>query len=118
MPQTKIKCPNCGFDFNADEVLYHQAEERARKQYEEKLSEQIAVYNQKKEDVEKEILKVKRLKEDQDDIIRRKLEDERTKLKEETLFKARKDVEFEMLKIKQDFEIKTKENNQLKKKGS
>lgn len=116
MSQAKIKCPNCGFDFNADEVLYHQAEERAKKQYEEKLSEQILSLNKKKEDVDKEMLKIKKLREEQDDIIRKKLEDERKKLSEEALFKAKKDVEFEMLKLKQDNEMRMKENNQLKKK--
>jgi len=116
MAQTKIKCPNCGFDFNADEVFFHQAEERAKKQYEAKLSEQLEGINQKKEDINKELLKIKRLKEDQDDIIRRKLEEEKKRIAEEALFKAKKDVEFEMLKIKQDFDIKTKENLQLKKK--
>lgn len=116
MPQTKIKCPNCGFDFNADEVLYHQAEERAKKIYEEKLSEQLSLLNKKKEDAEKEMLKIKKLKEETDDMIRKKLDEERKKVSEEALFKAKKDVEFEMLKLKQDNDLRMKENNQLKKK--
>lgn len=116
MSQTKIKCPNCGFDFNADEVLFHQAEEKARKIYETKLSEQLSSVNKRKEDVEAEYLKVRKLKEEQDDIIRRKLLDEKKRLEEETYFKAKKEVEFDMLKLKQDYEIKMKENNQLKKK--
>src|SRR6187549_1518206 len=104
MSKTKIKCPNCAFEVNVDEVLEHQAQEKFRKEYEEKLSLQAVAYNKKKDEVEGEILKLKRLKEEQDDIIRKKLEEQKEKLRSDAFMKAKKDVEFEMLKIKQDFE--------------
>lgn len=116
MSQTKIKCPNCGIEINVDEIFEHQAEEKFRTEYENRLAEQIASLNKKKEEATREVLKLKRMKEDQDDIIRKKLEEEKDKLKSEAFFLAKKDVEFEMLRIKQENEIKSKENLQLKKK--
>lgn len=116
MPQTKIKCPNCGIDVKVDEVFKHQAEEHLKKEYEEKLANQLLELNKQKEEVQGEKLKIKRLKEEQDDIIRRKLFEERSKIKAEAEFKAKKDLEFEILKLKQDYESKSKENFELKKK--
>jgi hypothetical protein len=116
MSQTTIKCPNCGEQIDVDEVFKHQAEESLKQEYTDKLSKELSVLKLKKEAADDELLKIKKLKEEQDDIIRAKLIQERKKIVEESEFKAKKDLEFEILKIKQDSEIKTKENLQLKKK--
>lgn len=116
MSQTRIKCPNCGQDIKVDELFELRAEEKFRAEYENRLTEQIASLNKKKEEAAAEVLKLKRLKEEEEDIIRKKLEKEKEKLSSDAFFKAKKEVEFEMLKLKQENEIKSKENLSLKKK--
>lgn len=116
MSQTRIKCPNCGQDIKVDEIFEHQAEEKFRQEYESKLAEQISALNKKKEEAAAEVLKLKRMKEEEEDTIRKRVEKEKEKIAVDALFKAKKEVEFEMLKIKQENEIKSKENLNLKKK--
>jgi len=114
MGKTKINCPNCGVDIDVDEVFKQKAEEDIKKDYDEKLSRQVQQLNIKKEEVDAEKLRVKRLIEEQDDIIRGKLIQERGKLVKEAEFAAKRELEFEMVKLKQDVDIKSKENKQYK----
>src|SRR6187455_3213752 len=102
MSKTQIKCPNCGADIDVDEIFKHQAEEGLKKEYSEKLSKELLVLKEKRTAIESELLKVKKLKEEQDDIVRAKMIEERKKIKEEAEFSAKKELEFEILKIKQD----------------
>jgi hypothetical protein len=36
--ETKIKCPNCGFDLNVNEILYHQLEEDLKQKFNSQLN--------------------------------------------------------------------------------
>lgn len=114
MTKTKISCPNCGVDIDVDEVLKQKAEETIKKDYEDKLTKQIVIYNKKKEEMEAEKLRVKKLIEEQDDIIRGKLIQERGKLMKEAEFNVKRELEFEMMKLKQDMDAKSKENRQFR----
>ncbi|HAY34272.1 MAG TPA: DUF2130 domain-containing protein [Ignavibacteria bacterium] len=114
MANTKINCPNCGVDIDVDEVFKQKAEEDIRKSYDEKLSKQVGILNKKKEEVDAEKLRIKKLIEEQDDIIRTKLIEEREKVKKEAEFTAKRELEFELIKLKQDIDAKSKENRQYK----
>ena len=61
MGKTKINCPNCGIDIDVDEVFKQKAEEDVKKDYDEKLSRQVHQLNIKKEEVDAEKLRVKKL---------------------------------------------------------
>ncbi|MBS1518637.1 MAG: DUF2130 domain-containing protein [Bacteroidetes bacterium] len=64
--------------------------------------------------MEAEKLRVKKLIEEQDDIIRGKLIQERGKLMKEAEFNVKRELEFEMMKLKQDMDAKSKENRQFR----
>lgn len=76
----KIKCPNCGFGFDVDEVLEHQAEEKIRKE------------------------------------LLGKFEMDKKIAEEEAERKGREQAEEELKSIKEDYEKKSNENRELKKK--
>ena len=78
--ETKIECPNCGFEINVNEVLSHQLEDDLKKKYTAQLAEEKKKYdaehdllNAQKEDFEKK-------KQKENELFHEKLQ---SKLKEE-----------------------------------
>ena len=78
MSQTKIKCPNCGIEINVDEIFEHQAEEKFRTEYENRLTKQIVSLNKKGRSYKRSSEAQEEMKEDQDDIIRKSLRKKKT----------------------------------------
>ena len=66
--ETKIKCPNCGFDLDVNEILYHQLEEDLKIKFNSQLNEE-----RKKYESQADILKNER----------EKLEEEKKKMNEQ-----------------------------------
>lgn len=87
----KIKCPNCGFEFDVDEVLEHQAEEKIKSFYESK--------NKK---IEAEF--------------RTKLLEATTRASKEAELKGKSEAEAELKLLREENEKKSRENLELKKK--
>lgn len=87
----QIKCPNCGFEFDVDQVLEHQAEEKIKQEYESKFKQKEQEY---KQDLEKE----------------------KKQIAAETARKAKEDSEAEIKALREENEKKTDENLKLKKK--
>jgi len=131
----KIKCPNCGFDFDVDEVLEHKAEEKIRKELiakfesDKKKAEEEAERKGReqaetelksiKEDYEKKSTENRELKKKEVELLRRERE---MKDKEESL---RLDIEKEYLSKydererevrKQESEKNEMKNKELEKK--
>jgi len=95
MSDNKIKCPNCGTAIDVDEILNHQAEEKYKKEFEEKLritNSQL----QKEKDI---ILTEKQRLEDWKKSEKENYEKEREKIRLEEAEKSRKKIEEERLKI-------------------
>lgn len=76
----KIKCPNCGHEFDVDRVLEHQTEEKIKRE------------------------------------LQSKFEEEKNKVAEEYKLKGKEEAETELKQLRDDFEKKSKENLELKKK--
>ncbi|MFN8236906.1 MAG: hypothetical protein U0T77_01945 [Chitinophagales bacterium] len=95
MSDNKIKCPNCGTLIDIDEVLNHQAEEKYKKEFEEKLRNSTTEFQKAKEAL---ALQLK--------------EFEEKKAKENELFQKRLEqkLEEEKIKITQEQQQKLKEN--------
>lgn len=87
----KIKCPSCGFELAVDEVLEHQAEEKIKKEYEDRDNRRKVEY-------------------------RKLLEDEKEKIAKEFELKGKKESEAELKVLREDNDKKNKENFDLKKK--
>ncbi len=86
--ENKIKCPNCGHQFQVEDAFFNQAEEQIRKEYEHKIAQQAAIYNKQKESLEKEKDDFEKKKEKENELFKerleKKLEEERLRLKKNT----------------------------------
>ena len=53
--ENNIKCPQCGYEFQVEDALFNQAEEKIKKEFEKKTAQQAAIFYKKKEALEKDI---------------------------------------------------------------
>jgi len=112
----KIKCPNCGHEFDVEEALSGKIEAHYKAEYEKKISEQSEKLNEEKRKLNEEKKKVESQREMQDELLRAELEvqlkDEREKIEK----KANESVENEMKLLQQENEKRKAENKSLKEK--
>ena len=125
--EKSIKCPNCGHDFQVEEVLAHQAEERAKKEFEKKLAEINADNRKKEEDFQKEKEEFKKKKDQENELFKEKLEqkiqEEKVKIlkeKETDTQKIRKEIEEQnaskLKSMQEDIDRKSLQNKALQEK--
>ena len=133
--ETKIKCPNCGFDLNVNEILYHQLEEDLKQKFNSQLnaerkkfenqadllkSEREKLEEDKKKAAEEiNVAVVKRLKAEKEILeneIRKKLVEEDTEkynsLQKELNEKSEKLKEFSLARA--EIEKLKREKNEMK----
>lgn len=106
----KIKCPNCGTDFDVEEALSGQLRSQYKKEYEKKVAEQAKVFNAEKIklDIEKEAFELK--KEKENELFKEKL-DKRI-IKETEIIRSKTNEKFELqLKALQEENSSRKEEN-------
>ncbi len=119
----KIKCPNCGHEFDASEVIVHQAKERLKQEFALKSAEQVAFLNNQKEALEKEKRELALTKERENEIFKERLDkrvvEERVKLQkalaEESQLKIKLLEEENEKRKAENLELKSKELNLLRK---
>jgi hypothetical protein len=84
----QIECPNCGHHFDVENVIYHQAEEKLKKEFAKKAEEQQKILLSAKMDFEKEKEAFDVKKEKENEIFKERLEakvrEERTKIQQQT----------------------------------
>lgn len=120
MPESGlIKCPNCSFEFNGQEVLSHQAEEKIKKEYQQQLAQQNAILFKEREKIEQERAEFLLKKQNENQLFQEKVNKELEKEKQ----KLNAEAEAEKQKLKQELatenELKIqqlqKENEERKK---
>jgi hypothetical protein len=75
----KIKCPNCGHDFDVEEALSGKLEAHFKAEYEKKVAEQAEKFNGERIKLEKEIEEFEQKKERENELFKEKLEQRITK---------------------------------------
>ena len=62
-----IECPNCGYQIDVNDILYHQVDEALKKQYADEAAKKEAVYRAKEEEIakQKQILAAEKIQQDQ-----------------------------------------------------
>ncbi len=50
----KVTCPNCGYEIDVNEILYHQLEEKLKKEFNAKLAEQKKDLKEKEDAIDKQ----------------------------------------------------------------
>lgn len=103
--ESTINCPNCGYQLNVNEIIYHQLDEELKKKYHDelakeksKLEQKVSLIDQEKKQLEKE---KSELSEKINAEVQEKIKMERKKLES----KLRKDIDdekSEQLKCMQD----------------
>lgn len=122
-----IKCPNCAHRFPVEDAFFSQAEERIKSEYEKRAAQQASQVNQQKEALELERKKVEQIKQQQFDIIRKKLdeekllvrkkfEEEKTKIDKQAQAQAKEKFEAQLKSLETENERRKAENKELREK--
>ncbi len=77
-----VKCPNCSNEFSAESAIENDVREKLQKEFRAKLTQHETEIQKRLSEIEKEKQTVEKWKAEQSDMIKKKLEDERIKLKD------------------------------------
>ncbi len=110
----KIKCPNCGHEFEIEEALSGKIEAHYKAEYKKKIAEQSEKLNDEKRKLRDEKDQLELRKEKQDELLQveidKQLKKEREKIEKETS----ESVENEMKSLRRENEKRKVENKNLK----
>jgi hypothetical protein len=112
----KIKCPNCGHEFDVEEALSGKIEAHFKAEYERKIAEQSEKLNEEKRKLNEEKETLLLQKEKQDELLQVELEKQLKKEREKIEKKASELVEQEMRSLQEENEKRKAENKSLKEK--
>ncbi len=112
----QIICPQCGHRFLAEEALQKQLSAKLEKEYEEKAARQTAVLDQQRALIEREKNRLEKERREQDELIQKRLQEEKSKLLEMARVSAAEGVAQEMQALRHENEQRRKENLELQKK--
>ncbi|PIF06696.1 MAG: Caldesmon [Draconibacterium sp.] len=110
----KIKCPNCGFDFDVEQALAGKIEAHFKAEYEKKIADQASKFNNERKKFDLEIAEFERKKEKENELFNKKLQQrlvrESEKIQQQTLER----FEQQLKSLREENEKKKEENRALK----
>lgn len=89
---TNIKCPNCATEFDVQDVLSADVEQKIRQQYEKQLQQNINQLNVEKKKLEAEQLQFEEKKKKENELFQQRLQQEKTRLETELQQQIRKSI--------------------------
>jgi hypothetical protein len=120
MSENKITCPNCGTLIDIDEVLNHQAEEKYKKEFEEKLRNSAAQMHKEREVFIQQQKEFEEKKARENELFQKKLEqkleEEKLKITKEQELKLKEQFETSLKSLEEENLLRKKENTELKQK--
>ncbi|GAB4203947.1 MAG: DUF2130 domain-containing protein [Bacteroidia bacterium] len=115
--ENHITCPECGAEIDVNEVLYHQLEEKIKKNYEKKLiknqqavQEQLNVLKAKEEKLNKEKEKLNNIIEEQ---VKSKLKIETQKIEKNIRQKITEEISEEIQTLQKELNLKSEQLKEL-----
>ena len=118
MSNNKIKCPNCGTLIDIDEVLNHQAEEKYKKEFEEKFRNSATEFQKAKEALALQLKDFEEKKAKENELFQKrleqKLEEEKIKIIQEQQHKLKEEYELNLKKLEEENAARKEENQALK----
>src|SRR6478735_8732907 len=87
-----IKCPNCGHQFDVENVLAADIDAKYQQQYQDRLNQSLAKMDQEKKKLEEEQQQFEEKKKRENEIFSQKLQQERSKLETEIQEQLRKSI--------------------------
>jgi len=112
---TKINCPKCGHEFNVEDVLAHQIEEKYKMELNNKISEIESDFKKKENSLAKKESELKQKTADIEQQIEAKTKLEVDKKEKEIKKKIQEDYEGQLSQLNADLKSKRKENLDLRK---
>lgn len=112
----KIKCPNCGHNFDVEEALSGKIEAHFKSEYEKKIAEQSEKFNAEKKLLETEKKELSELKEKQDALLKEELAKALAVEKNKIEKSASEKFEEQIKTLKEENEKRKSENLSLKEK--
>lgn len=114
-----ITCPECGAEIDVNEVLYHQLQEEAKKDYEKKLAKKEKDYQAKLQKLEEEAEAIakekKQLKETVDKEVQTVLKSEKSKIEKIIRQKIQNETSEQIEGLQAELEAKSKQVRELNK---
>ncbi len=87
-----IKCPNCGYSFDVENVLTADIEQKLQQQYQEKLQQSLGKVEDEKKKLEADQLLFEEKKKKENEIFAQKIQQEKIKLETEIQEQLRKSI--------------------------
>ncbi len=110
----KIKCPNCGHNFDVEDALSGKLEAHFKAKYEKKISEQAEIFKTDRKELEKEVEEFERKKERENELFKEKLEQRIEKESEKIKKQTEEDFAQKLESLQEENEKKKAENRKLK----
>ena len=89
---TNIKCPNCATEFDVQDVLSADVEQKFRLEYENKLQQSFAQLNQEKKNLEDRQKQFEETRKKENEIFQQKLQQEKLKMESDIQQQVRKSI--------------------------
>jgi hypothetical protein len=112
----KIKCPNCGHEFEIEEALSGKIEAHYKAEFEKKISEQSEKLNDEKRKLKEEKEQLELQREKQDELLQLELDKQLNKEREKISKQLSRSVESEMKALQEENNKRKAENKSLKEK--
>ena len=110
----KIKCPNCSHEFDVEEALSGKLEAHFKEEYERKVNEQAAKFNEEREALAKQMAEFETKKEKENELFKERLAKQIEKEKESIQKQTQEAFELELKALTADNEKRKEENRALK----
>ena len=112
----KIKCPNCGHEFEIEEALSGKIEAHYKAEYEKKIAEQSEIFNAEKRKLKEEKEQLELQKEKQDELLQAEIDKQLKKERQKIEKEASELVENEIKALQEENDKRKAENKVLKEK--
>src|SRR5437763_14936376 len=89
---TNIKCPNCATEFDVQDVLSADVEQKIKQQYEKQLQQSLTQLNAEKKKLEDDQKQFEDKRKKENEIFQQKLQQERQKIETELQQQIRKSI--------------------------
>jgi hypothetical protein len=110
----KIKCPNCGHEFDVEEALSGKMQAHFKAEYERKVAEQAEVFNKERNKLALEVEEFEKKKEKENELFKEKLEQRLAKESEKIQKLTNETFEQQLKALQQENEKKKEENRTLR----
>ena len=89
---TNIKCPNCATEFDVQDVLSADVEQKIKQQYDKQLQQSVSQLNNEKKKLEEDRLNFEEKRRRENELFQQKLQQEKIKLENELQQQLRKSI--------------------------